>query len=231
MSDQLKALAARRAVEYVREGMVVGLGTGSTAEFAIRALGDRVSGGLTIICVATSESSDRLGRGLGLQVEPVEDHPSIDLTIDGADEVDGNLDLIKGLGGALLREKIVAAATAEEIIIVDPSKLVDRLGTRGPLPVEVVPFGWPLTQRRLQAMGATACLRRLPASDTPFGTDNGNYILDCTFPGGLDNAGECERRIDEVPGVVESGLFIGLTRRVVVGQPDGTCQVLERDPI
>jgi len=229
MSDQLKELAARRAVEYVQEGMVVGLGTGSTAELAIRALGERVAQGLHITCVATSESSARLGSSLGLAVEAVDDHPAIDLTIDGADEVDGNLDLIKGLGGSLLREKIVAAATAAQIIIVDPSKLVGRLGTRGPLPVEVVPFGWTLTQRRLQGLASTASLRLCPGTDQPFQTDNGNYILHCTFEGGLDDAALAERRIDEVPGVVESGLFIGLTHRVVVGQRGGTCQVLERD--
>jgi len=228
MSDQLKELAARRAVEYVRPGMVVGLGTGSTAGFAIRALGERAADGLSITCVSTSNSSHRLGCDVGLTVEPVDDHPAIDLTIDGADEVDGNLDLIKGLGGALLREKIVAAATAEQIIIVDPSKLVQRLGTRGPLPVEVVPFGWPLTRRRLEKLGAEASLRLLPDSEEPFVTDNGNYILHCTFAGGLEDAPASERRIDEVPGVVESGLFIGLTQRVVVGHPGGTCQVLER---
>ena len=228
MSDRLKELAARRAVEYVQEGMVVGLGTGSTAEFAIRALGQRVADGLRITCVATSESSARLGCDLGMPVVPLNDHPAIDLTIDGADEVDGNLDLIKGLGGALLREKIVAAATAEEIIIVDPSKLVDRLGTRGPVPVEVVPFGWTLTRRRLQGLGSAAHLRLGPDADQPFETDSGNYILDCTFAGGLDDAARVERRIVEVPGVVESGLFIGLTERVVVGRADGRCQVLER---
>jgi len=228
MSDQLKELAARRAVEYVREGMVVGLGTGSTAEFAIRALGERVAAGLHVTCVATSESSARLGHDLGLQVEPLNDHSTIDLTMDGADEVDGDLDLIKGLGGALLREKIVAAATAEEIIIVDPTKLVGRLGTRGPLPVEVVPFGWTLTRRRLEGLGAAAHLRLEAGTDVPFETDNGNYILHCTFEAGLEDAARAERRIGEVPGVVESGLFIGLTHRVVVGHPDGTCQILER---
>ena len=226
MSDQLKELAARRAVEYIREGMVVGLGTGSTAEFAIRALGERVAAGLQVTCVATSISSAALGHDLGLKIESLEDHPAIDLTIDGADEVDGRLDLTKGLGGALLREKIVAAATAQEIIIVDPTKLVDRLGTRGPLPVEVVPFGWTLTQRQLEKLGATVDLRL--AGETPFLTDNGNYILHCTFAAGLEDAARAARAIDGVPGVVESGLFIGLTSRVVVGHADGTCQILER---
>ena len=139
MSDRHKELAARKAVEYIQDGMVVGLGTGSTAEFAIRALGERVQEeGLEIQCVPTSEASAALGEQLGLDVQNFEDNPVVDLTIDGADEVDPELNLIKGLGGALLREKIVAAASTREIIIVDPGKLVERLGTRSPLPVEVI---------------------------------------------------------------------------------------------
>ncbi|MEE2833507.1 MAG: ribose 5-phosphate isomerase A, partial [Candidatus Latescibacterota bacterium] len=130
MSDRHKELAARKAVEYIGDGMVVGLGTGSTAEFAIRALGERVKAeGLEIQCVPTSEASAALGEQVGLDIQSFEDNPVIDLTIDGADEVDPDLNLIKGLGGALLREKIVAAASTREIIIIDPGKLVDRLGT------------------------------------------------------------------------------------------------------
>ena len=163
MSDSDKELAARRAVEYVVEGMVVGLGTGSTADFAIRALGERArSEGLDIRCVPTSAASARLGEEVGLSVRSLEDNPAVDLTIDGADEFDPGLDLIKGLGGALLREKIVAGASDREVIIVDASKRVERLGTRSPLPVEVVPFAWTLSRMRLMGtlLAPRAELRR-----------------------------------------------------------------------
>ena len=224
--DRLKEVAARKAVEYVEEGMVVGLGTGSTAEFAIRALGERVSGGLRIVAVPTSVASARLGEEIGLDIRSLEQRPEIDLTIDGADEVDGDLNLIKGLGGALLREKIVAGASRREIIIVDPSKIVDRLGTRSPLPVEVIPFGWSLAQRRLRDLEARPELRRTGSG--PYETDNGNYILDCHFERGIRDAVETERRINDIPAVVENGLFVGLTDIVVVGREDGSCLVMER---
>ncbi|MFH1567566.1 MAG: ribose-5-phosphate isomerase RpiA [Gemmatimonadota bacterium] len=227
MSQRLKELAARRAVEYVTDGMVVGLGSGSTAELAIRALGERARNGLRLTCVPTSESSDRLGREVGLTIASLEQHAVVDLTIDGADEVDGNLDLIKGLGGALLREKVVASCTTCEVIIVDASKVVKRLGTRGPLPVEIVPFGLPAVARRLAALASRVELRR-DAAGQPFVTDNGNHILHCTFEDGIVDAAALERRIDEIPGVLESGLFVGLTHRVVVACEDGTCQILER---
>ena len=228
MSDRHKELAANRAVEYIQDGMVVGLGTGSTAEFAIRALGERVAQeGLAVQCVPTSEASAALGEQLGLDIQSFEDHPVIDLTIDGADEVDPDLNLIKGLGGALLREKIVAAASAQEIIIVDPGKLVERLGTRSPLPVEVIPFAWGLAQLRLAELCQRAELRRA-GDNEPYMTDNGNFILDCHFPDGLDDAAHVERRINEIPGVVENGLFVGLTDIVVVGMDDGQCRIMER---
>jgi len=216
MSDRLKELAARRAVEYVGRGMVVGLGSGTTAEFAIRALGERVAIGLKIECVATSEASARLGRQVNLNVHRLDAHPTIDLTIDGADEVDGALDLIKGLGGALLREKIVASATAEE----------NRLGSRGPLPVEVIPYGWSLTQRQLLGVADRVVQRLIPGTEEPFTTDNGNYILHCEFDHGIEDAAATERLVDAIPGVVECGLFVGLVHRVVVAQEDGTCRVL-----
>lgn len=228
MSDRNKELAARKAVEFVRDGMVVGLGTGSTAAFAIRALGERVEReGLEIQCVPTSEASARLGEQVGLDVQGLEENPVVDLTIDGADEVDPQLDLIKGLGGALLREKIVAAASTREVIIVDPSKMVARLGTRVPLPVEVVPFAWSVAKLRLMDLARRVELRRLE-DDEPYLTDNGNYILDCHFADGIDDAAAMERRIDIIPGVVENGLFVGLADVVVVGQPDGQCRVIER---
>ena len=228
MSDRHKELAARKAVEYIQDGMVVGLGTGSTAEFAIRALGERVQEeGLEIQCVPTSEASAALGEQLGLDVQNFEDNPVVDLTIDGADEVDPELNLIKGLGGALLREKIVAAASTREIIIVDPGKLVERLGTRSPLPVEVIPFAWGLAKMRLMDVARRAELRRGDDGEE-YTTDNGNFILDCHFPDGIDDAASLDRAIDEIPGVVENGLFVNLTDIVVVGLNDGQCRVMER---
>ena len=228
MSESDKELAARRAVEYVVDGMVVGLGTGSTADLAIRALGERAqSEGLEIRCVPTSLASARLGEEVGLDIRSLEDDPAVDLTIDGADEFDPRLDLVKGLGGALLREKIVAGASAQEVIIVDASKRVERLGTRSPLPVEVVPFAWTLSRMRLMELAPRAELRR-DQPGQPFVTDNGNYILDCHFPEGIADPAETERRIDEIPGVVGNGLFVGLADTVVVGD-HGRCQVLERE--
>jgi ribose 5-phosphate isomerase A len=228
MSDRLKELAARKAVEYVHDGMVVGLGTGSTANFAIRALGDRVEQeGLEVICVPTSQASAALGEQVGLDVQSFEDNPVVDLTIDGADEVAPDLNLIKGLGGALLREKIVAAASTREVIIVDPGKLVDRLGTRSPLPVEVVPFGWTLAQMRLMDLARRAELRR-GEDDEPFVTDNGNFILDCHFPDGIPDPADTEQAVQQIPGVVSNGLFVDLTDIVVVGQEDGQCRIMER---
>ena len=228
MSDRDKELAALRAVEYVVDGMVVGLGTGSTADFAIRALGERArSEGLEIRCVPTSLASARLGEQVGLDIRSLEDCPAVDLTIDGADEVDPRLDLVKGLGGALLREKIVAGASAREVIIVDATKRVERLGTRSPLPVEVVPFAWTLARQRLMELGPRV-ERRQDAQGQPFITDNGNFILHCHFAAGIADPGGMERQINAIPGVVENGLFIGLVHAVVVGD-DARCEVLERE--
>ena len=227
MSERLKELAGKKAVQQVRDEMVVGLGSGSTAEYAIRALGERCAAeGMDIRCVATSEASGRLGGEVGLQVTSLEEEPAIDLTIDGADEVDPDLNLVKGLGGALLREKIVAAASAREIIIVDPSKLVDRLGTRSPLPVEVLPFAWALARTRLIESASSAVMRTTPEG-REYLTDNGNFILDCSFADGIPDAGDLEEKINRIPGVVENGLFIGLADLVIIGQENGTCRELQ----
>ena len=227
MSEKLKEIAGRKAVEQVRDGMVVGLGSGSTAEFAIRALGERCAAEeLDIRCVPTSEASGHLGREVGLQVASLDMEPSIDLTIDGADEVDPDLNLVKGLGGALLREKIVAAASTREIIIVDPSKLVERLGTKSPLPVEVLPFALALSRSRLMEVASSAVLRR-DAGGGEYLTDNGNFILDCSFDDGIQDAAAFEEKINRIPGVVENGLFVGLTDLVIVGQKNGTCRELK----
>ena len=221
-----KEVAGNRAAKFAQDGMIVGLGTGSTAKFAIRALGKRAAEGLQITAVSTSIASTNLAESLGIRVATLEAHPVVDLTIDGADEVDPQLNLIKGLGGALLREKIVASATREQIIIVDESKLVQRLGTKAPLPIEVIPFAWPLIQRALTERDLQPALRK-GTDGAPFETDNGNFIIDCTFPSGIDQATDCDRWINALTGVVENGLFIGLTNLVIVGAEDGSCRLIK----
>ena len=226
-----KEAAGVQAVEYVSDGMVVGLGTGSTAEYAIRTLARRVARGLHVRAVPTSEASARLARDLGIEILALEGGLTVDLTIDGADEVDPGLNLVKGLGGALLREKIVARCSTRLIIIVDSSKIVPRLGTRSPLPVEVVPFAWSLVRHHLLKEGLEAELRRDAATGGPCETDNGNLILDCHFPRGIDDPVRTESRINALPGVVENGLFIDLADLVIVGGEDGACRHLQRsDP-
>ncbi len=222
-----KEAAGRRAAEYIKAGMTVGLGTGSTAEWAIRALGERVAAGLAVRAIPTSETTATLARSLNIKLTTLAEVSSVDLTIDGADEVDPNLDLIKGLGGALLREKIVASIAAFQIIVADPSKLVDRLGSKAPLPVEVVPWSHPLVARHLKEQGAEPALR-LRAPDIPCVTDNGNFVIDARFPAGIDDARATERWLNALPGVVENGLFLGMTHLVIVGQDDGSCHLLDK---
>ena len=226
MSDSLKRQAAEAAVEQVRDGMVLGLGTGSTASLMIEALGRRVQAGLKVVGIPTSERSGAQARGLGIELADFGAHPRIDLTIDGADEVHtGTLDLIKGLGGALLREKIVASASERMIVIVDGGKLVPVLGSRAPVPVEVVAFGWQATALTLSRLGTEPELR-LAEDGGPFRTDGGNVILDCAF-GRIPDPAALQARIKSVTGVVESGLFIGLAASVIAAT-DGGLQVLER---
>lgn len=224
--DQLKQAAAEAAVAQVRDGMTVGLGTGSTAMFALRAFGKRVREGLHIIGVPTSERIAAEARALGIPVSSLAEHNRIDVTIDGADEVElGTLHLIKGRGGALLREKIVASASLRLVIIVDETKLVDRLGTRGAVPIEVVPFGWQATAQRLRDLRGDPSLRLAPDGRT-FLTDGGHYILDCTF-GPITSPESLARNLDSVVGLVEHGLFLGMTSQVVVGGRGGV-RVLNR---
>lgn len=225
--DRLKELAGRQAAQYIADGMVVGLGSGSTAAHAIRAIGSRVASGLRIRAISTSEASSRLAQELSIPLITLAEAQRLDVTIDGADEVDPKLDLIKGLGGALVREKVVAWSTARQVIIVDPSKLVPRLGTQAPLPVEVVPFAWPVVQRALLQRAAEAPLR-LDAAGQPYCTDNGNFILHCRFTDGIADPAALDAWVNNLPGVVGNGLFVGLTHTVVVGQADGTCRVIER---
>jgi ribose 5-phosphate isomerase A len=218
--DELKRAAAERAVDFVESGMVLGLGTGSTAAFFVEVLARRVAAGLTVIAIPTSERTAAQARRLGIPLTGFAEHRQIDLAVDGADEVQRvSLDLIKGRGGALLREKIVAAASRRFIVVVDRDKLVDRLGTTGPLPVEVVQFGWEVTAGALERLGARPELRRA-GSGEPFVTDGGNFILDCLF-GAIDNPAETERRINAIVGVVENGLFVGRSSAVIVASEDG----------
>jgi ribose 5-phosphate isomerase A len=221
-----KELAGRKAVEFIEDGMVVGLGSGTTAACGIRALGERVAGGLRVVGVPTSDAAALLARTCGIPLATLEDKPDIDLTFDGADEVDPQLNLIKGMGGALLREKLVASATARQIILVDPRKMVERLGTRVPVPVEVVPFGWPLVQRTLTNNGLDAGLRL--EGGRPFVTDNHNYIIHCRFAAGTADPKATEAWLNGIPGVVENGLFVDLTDVVIVGQPDGGCRIITK---
>jgi len=218
--DELKRTAAYRAIEYVEDGMVVGLGTGSTAYFVVEGLGERVKQGLKITGIPTSERTATQARSLGIPLATFAEHQHIDLTIDGADEVErGSLNLIKGLGGALLREKIVAASSKRLVIVVDQEKLVDQLGDHTPVPVEAVQFGWQATAARLAELGAEPVLRHAH-EDHPFITDGGNYTLDCRF-GRIADAKELERRIISIVGVVDCGLFIGRASVVVVAATDG----------
>ena len=218
--DEFKRAAAERAVEYVTDGMVVGLGTGSTAQHAVRGLGGRVASGLSIVGIPTSERVARMARDLGIPLTTLDERPEIDITIDGADEVDlSTFYGIKGLGGALLREKLVALATRLEIIVVDDSKVVDGLGQHEPLPVEVVPFGWKRTRDTLSALGCEPQLRTAP-DGSPYLTDSGNYLLDCRFPA-IDDPPTLASRVKAITGVVEHGLFLGIIGRVVIGGAEG----------
>ena len=229
MAAEEKLEAAERAAALVENGMVVGLGSGTTAALAVRALGRRVAAGLDIVGVPTSEKTAALARELGIKLSDLAQHERLDLTIDGADEVErGTLHLVKGLGGALLREKIVASVTARMVIVADESKVVDRLRIEeGPIPIEVTPFGWEATARRLRAMGGEFRMR-MGADGKPFVSDGGHYILDAGFRG-YRSAEELALALDRTVGVVEHGLFLGMAERVIVGKAGGV-EVLERRP-
>ena len=219
-SSAMKKIVAEKAVEmYVKDGMNVGLGTGSTAYFAIKRIGELVAEGYDLTCVATSVNSETLARECGVKVVDLDEVDKLDVTIDGADEVDPKLQLIKGLGGALLREKIVAAASVREVIIADSSKLVEKLGTKAPLPVEVLRFGHEHTRYALSRQGCEPVLRMKDGA--PFVTDGGNYIYDCRFPDGVNNPFFLESRIDVIPGVVENGLFLNTASDVLICDENG----------
>jgi len=219
--DVLKRMAANAAVELVEDGMVVGLGTGSTAALAVQALARRHGQGLRFFGIPTSERTAALAAAAAIPLTSFAQHRQIDIAIDGADEVErGTLNLIKGLGGALLREKIVAAASHRLAIVVDGTKLVDRLGTHVPVPVEVVPFGLEATRASLEVLGARTRLRLSSPSGEPFVTDGGNRIIDCDF-GPIADPARLNERIRRIIGVVESGLFIGRADPVFVADDVG----------
>jgi ribose 5-phosphate isomerase A len=224
----LKQQAAEKAVEFVESGMVVGLGHGSTAVFAVRRIAELLQGGelKNILGVPCSTQVEAEARQLGIPLTTLEEHPVIDLTIDGADEVDPNLNLIKGAGGALLREKIVAQASLREIIVVDESKLSPALGTQRALPVEVAPFGWRAQATYLESIGARVSVRQAN-KEMSFKTDQGNLILDCTF-GPIEQPALLGAALSEHAGIVEHGLFLGLATDVIVGGSQGV-RHLRRD--
>jgi len=219
-----KKIAAGKAIEYIKSGMTVGLGTGSTAYWAIQGIGEMVKKGLQVKAIATSIQSENLARELAIPIVSFGEIDHLDVTIDGADEVDQQLNLIKGGGGALLREKIVAAATTFYIIIVDESKLVRHLG-QFPLPVEVTPFGWEITERRLRELGCTSTMRM--KDNRPFLTDNQHYILDCSF-GTISDPARLHERVSAITGVMEDGFFINMASIVIAGAPGGETKVLSR---
>lgn len=229
--NQWKKAAAEAAAALVTSGMVVGLGTGSTAAFVVSELGRRVEAeGLQIVGIPTSERTAEQARGLKIPLTTFAERQHIDLTIDGADEVEReSLHLVKGLGGALLREKIVAAASTRMVVIADETKLVDHLGMRTAVPVEIVPFGWEVTRERLKELGSMPKLRT-GADGKPYVTDGGHYILDCAF-GRIDKPKELARRIDHTVGVVEHGLFLDFAWKVFVGGKDGVKILNRPEPV
>ena len=218
-TESAKRNAGRKALELIEDGMVVGLGTGSTARHFVQGLGERVAAGLGVRGIPSSITTETQARSVGIPLVGLDTETVVDVTVDGADEIDPDFHLVKGGGGALLREKILSACSRRLVIIADASKLVDRLGVAFPIPVEVVPFGLGPARRGLEALGATVKLRG--SEELPFVTDNGNYILDARFAEGAPDPGERERTINAVPGVVDNGLFVGIADTVIIGSEDG----------
>ena len=217
----LKRKAAERAVEFLKPGMVVGLGTGSTTGFALELIGHGIESGRLndIVGIPSSVQTEKLANEFAIPLTVFDQHPEIDITIDGADEVDPHLNLIKGGGGALLREKVLAQASHRNVIIVDESKLSPQLGTRWPLPIEVIPFAWQAEADYLKSLGAKVTLRRKNDKDV-FTTDQDNLILDCDF-GPIEHADQLAIQISQRAGILEHGLFLGLTTDVIVAGKDG----------
>jgi ribose 5-phosphate isomerase A len=214
-NDQEKEAAARASLRFVRDGNIVGLGTGSTAAFAVRMVGERIKAGLKIRGIPTSAQTKDLAASVGIPLTTLDEFQQIDVTIDGTDEFDPQLRLIKGGGGALLREKIIASASRQVVIIADSSKQVAVLG-KFPLPVEVIPFAQPLVAKRIAALGAGVKLRQ-DAKGNPFVTDEGHHILDCSF-GPIPDPPALARKLSDIPGVVEHGLFVDLASVVLMAK-------------
>lgn len=216
----LKQQAGEYAANFVQSGMIIGLGSGSTAIFATRRIAQRIHSRdlRDTLAVPTSLATEKAAIELGIPLTTLADHPRVDITVDGADEVDPDFNVIKGGGGAHLREKIVAQATERLVIVVDDSKLVDQLGATWPVPVEVIPFGWESQAAYLESLGASPVLRM--AGEGAYQTDQGNIILDCDF-GPIEDAAALARQMESRAGVVEHGLFIGMARDVVVAGADG----------
>jgi ribose 5-phosphate isomerase A len=225
-NDQEKEAAARASLHFVRDGDIVGLGTGSTAVYAVRFLGERVQAGLKIRGIPTSIHTQELAASLGIPLTTLDEVQEIDITIDGADEVGPQLQLIKGGGGALLREKIVASATRKFVIIADSSKQVPVLG-KFPVPVEVIKFAEALVAKKIAAMGAAVKVRA-DASGRKFITDEGNHILDCHF-GQIPDPPRLARKLETTPGVVEHGLFIGMASVALIGKGDQVVEIPDTD--
>ncbi len=221
----MKKMAAEKAVEHVDNGMVIGLGTGSTVKYAIKKLGEMINTGLKIEGIPTSLRTKKLATEYNIPLVDLNDYTEIDLTIDGADEVDSHLNLIKGGGGALTREKIIAYHSKKEIIVIDETKVVKKLGIDSPVPVEVTKYGWNATKKTLEELGCTAELRTI--MDEVYITDNSNYILDCDF-GKINEPEALEKEINSIPGVIENGLFIDLVDEVIVGSKQGIITLEER---
>src|SRR5271156_4828118 len=212
-----KELTGRAAAQMVRDGNVVGLGTGSTAYFAVIALSERVKAGLKIFGIPTSVQTADLARDVGIRLTTLDEHPEIDITIDGADEVDPKLNLIKGGGGALTREKVIASASKKMVVVVDSAKIVAVLG-KFPLPVEVIAFARTVVEKKIVALGGAPKLRTKP-DGSAYITDNGNQILDCSF-GQIADPAALALALSAVPGIVEHGLFVGLAKMALVGRAD-----------
>lgn len=227
-SHNPKEAAGRRAAEMVQDGMTIGLGTGSTVHYTLVRLAERVhEEGLTLRGVPTSLDTETKAGQMGIPLAELVEVDTLDLTIDGADEVDPDFQLIKGGGGALLREKVVASITHRLVIVVGREKLVDRLGQGFLLPVEVVPFAIPTVVKALRRLGCEPVIR-MADQGKPYVTDNGNEILDCRFPDGIADPRALERKIGSLPGAVENGLFIDLAQVVVIGEEDGGIEVREK---
>jgi ribose 5-phosphate isomerase A len=222
--DALKLAAAERALQYVEPGMKLGLGTGTTAAKFVDVLGPKVAAGLDLICAATSQATQARAEALGIRMTTLDETPFLDLTVDGADQLDEELRLIKGGGGALLREKIVATASGRMIVIADSSKRVAKLGSH-PLPLEVVQFGLTATRNMVIALAADAGCEgeitlRMGPGGKPFVTDSGNYILDCAF-GVIEQPEDLDEALKLIPGVVENGMFLGIADLAIVAGPEG----------